>query len=699
MVDTINTFGFGQGIVSALLLIFKFGLTGAGFGLLLAGYVIPGKSRVEQAIIILAFSVLASTLGTLAVTLLLAAFNHYSPWLEWPLQGVFFAVGILVFRRSANKTVSAGSSMLAGLWSGIGVLFVLFSGIMMLSHRGEWIPGGWDPGIYLNQGVALARDGSHLHKSSTFINRMTENEQKLFRIDRDNRKQFLPGVIVDDKARALRFQFFHLTPAFVANLYRCGGLRAATRMNHFAAVMSCLELLCLLILVGSRSHAVLAVLILALQPVFVWHLQMPVSEMLQQFLIMGLMAAFSQRRQGWSFTVIAAFCLAAAVINRFSFLPFGCIFLACSAWFERMDRMPEDRCQDLLSHFYMIGVLVAAALYSWISSPVAVQGWGGVISGGLLGIAVVALAVIMAIDLLPLDSIFNKLRAVPAYVVMLAWFLWAPFFIFAPLCLYRMETTIDRWNLWELIFYTGVIWSATAWLGTMLMWLPGRSSKFLRIYVAFATVVASILILRKFIEPIYPWATRRYLPEVVPFIVIMASNVLAQLLAVANTWKTWARVLLLLVFVAGAGEILPRTRAAWRGTEFDGASSVLSEVARVIPADALVLTDHFLYATPLMFIYGKDVLVVSDLQGGDKDVTKRKFDKALAVLRALSANRSLYIFTITKAGLEYFPAKLPVADMVYDRSVTMRKMIHHRNRHPFEMEDVQQRFRVYKVRS
>ncbi|MCK5528819.1 MAG: hypothetical protein KAI74_03990 [Kiritimatiellae bacterium] len=690
MLNTINNLSFAQLVFSALLITFKFGIVGMGWGAVLAQKLAGDRSRVERLLISLTLSIVCSTLFTLLLTVLLATFDLYTPPVEWVCLLSFLFSGILFdVVKKKNALLSAVPGMV--------FLFLAFLSIMALPKRGEWLVGGWDPGVYLNQGISMANNDSRMHKGLTF-SELNGEEQLLFRHDRHNRKQFAPGILVDDEAKALRFQFFPLTPSLSANLYRCGGVRAATRMNHFAAVMSLLTIACFLILVSSSFHALLAVFILCLQPIFLWHLQMPISEMLQQFIVFGMLIAYSNRDKGVGFMLLVFLSILASVLNRFSFLPFAGMLLAAGAVSDRLTYGAALTKETKTKHLLYVGLLIAAGALSWYSSPVAVGGWSGSIATGILSLTALSMVVVVFAMFAPLDKIVVRLKQVPLGYMSILWLLWVPFFIFAPPIMFRIEETVDQHNLIHALYYIGIVIALCAWGGTILVWLFRKTSNELRTYLLFATAVISVLMLRKFIEPIYPWATRRYLHILVPCIAIMASYFLSHVGLLFHKGKKIISVICCLILLAGIIELIPKDKAAIRGVEFDGIATILSGVDEVIPENAIILVDHFLYATPLTCVYNRDVLIISDMDKKDLAVKKEKLDKALKVLARLSLEKPIYIFTVTEEGLDFFPSKIDVdEEILFDQELVIKKMIHHRNRHSFEMQSSTRRFRVYKA--
>ena len=443
---------------------------------------------------------------------------------------------------------------------------------------------------------------------------------------KNNRRQFAPGILVDDNNKALHFQFFPLTPALAANLYRCGGLRAAARMNHFAAVISLLQIACFLILVSSSFHALIAVLILCLQPIFIWHLQMPISEMLQQFIVFGLLLAYSNKDKGTGFILLLFLGISASVLNRFSFLPFAGMLLAAGAVVDRFNTNGVVATKSKFQHLLFVGMLILAGLMSWYSSPVAVGGWHGSIATGILSLTAMAIVVVIVATFAPLDKLINAVKKIPLGYTAILWLLWVPFFIFVPPILYRIESTVDQHNLLHVLYYTGMIIALCAWLGTILVWIQKKTDKSFIVYILFATAIITVLMLRKFIEPIYPWATRRYLHILVPFMAIMAAYFLTH---VNILFKKKAKVISVacgIVLLGSVVELYKKDKAAWNAVEFNGITEVLTAVDEIIPDDAIILVDHFLYATPLTCIYNRDVLVISNMN--KKNVAVKKLAKA-----------------------------------------------------------------------
>lgn len=692
MPESVEAYRLCQCLIAAILMILKFVLPGSGWALLMGRRLPPHvESPVSHTLVCLALSALLSTIFALFAATALGFLGLFTTAADWTLTALFAFSGAMLAVRSR----SSGPGISATAWAvSLLAICAAFLTAMLLPSRGEWIAGGLDPGVYVNHGVCLARNGSNIPDAPTFLRGLTEDERDLFVLKRDNRRQHLPGVILADGDRELRFQFFPLTPSFAANLYHCGGIRAAVRMNHFAAILSILQLASFLLIVSRPGHAIAAVVILCLQPIQVWHLQIPVSEMLEQFLELGLLAVLAMRRAGKSFPAVAGLILIACMLNRFSFLPFGFMLLTCGAFMDRMEGMDRRRLLGLYAA--LAAFLCAGGVLSYASAPAAVQGWNEIILG-LLGIPLAATVAIALIALFPARAFVDRIKLVPSGLWSALWLLWVPVLVFAPPILYRLFETVYRRNLLEVLPYLGLPCALLAWTGAVLVWLDPRASRSFRLYVVFATGAVSILMLRKFIDPLYPWATRRYLHTLVPAVAILAGYI---------AWRAWSilrehrpRLLpaLGIVLVLVAAERAHLVRLAWRATEYDGFTSALSQVAACAPNNALVLADHHLCATPLAMIHGKDVLVPAGLDPRKPSRSKEYFEKVLAVLRLINAEKPVYVFTSTAGGLDIFPAPLPVGEALAEAELDTQKVLMRKRWNPFRTAEVHRVLRLYRI--
>lgn len=644
----------------------------------------------RRGVVLLGLSVLASLLSLLAVVYGLASVGLYTSRMELAaLTGVAVA-GVLVGWGHDPRRGRDLRPALRGFGLGVSLVFVGLWTVLLLPHRGEWVAGGWDPGLYMNQGVHIARTGGFSIESHPYFRLpASEDTRRLFRFDRDNRRQAMPGILVDDACQRQEFQFFRLMPSLVAATYRCGGLGAAVRTNHVAAVLALVMLGALAWYLGTGRQAGVAVALMALQPIFLWHTHVPVSEMLQLVLILSaLLCAVVPATLGSTLGVCA--CFTAAVLNRVSFFSFGFMFLFCLAVLDWDGGFRKAR---LFRHIGIAcALLLGMAIDLW-TLPVTVMGVSDAHWGMLLA-PLVVLPVVLAMDVLPRWE--RAAEAVGAHgnlfrwAGMLAAVVMVPFLWWVPTLLHPWQNKIEPGNLALLMTYVGVGGGLLAWVGLVVVWRR-QGSRALAFCLSFLALCVAMLMFRKYIESIYPWATRRYL-DLVPPLVALAG---AYAVETVCGWVPWrgrlaGTVIACGLVVAVCVPLATRSRAAWGNTEYDAASAALARVAAAVPDDALVVSDHFLWGMPLQSVFGKQVLVAVCPKG----VAPGEFYARALASAAPAASGRLLLLTSTGddvVGGGFAPT------LLLDIPWETHEAVHNRKAYAFPVKSRTFRFRLYEV--
>ncbi len=668
----------------------EFCLLGVGWAWVMRLALVP-LPPFKRGVVLLGLSVLAGVLSVLGVVYALASCGRYSPFAEAlalaAVGGLGLLIGVGLDRNRGRDMLPAARTAGAGL----AAVFVLLWVVLILPRRGEWVAGGWDPGLYMNQGMHVARTGSFSIQSHPYFRLPPDEETRhLFRFDRDNRRQTMPGILVMEESRRQEFQFFRLMPAFVAATARCGGLEAAVRANHIAAVLALALMAALAAYLGTGRYACVAVAVLALQPIVLWHTHVPVSEMLQLVLILGaLLCAVAPATAGSAAGVCA--CFVAAMLNRVSFFAFGFVFLFCLAVFDWDGRFAKAR---LFRHVGIaVALMLGMALDLW-SLPVTVMG----VSDAHLGMTLaplVVLPVVLAIDTLPrwgwIVAAVSRYGDFLRRAGMLAAVLLIPFLWWVPTPLHQWHDKIEPGNLARLLAYLGVGVGLLAWAGLVLAWRRG-GSRALAFCMSFLMLCTALLMFRKYIESIYPWATRRFL-DLVPPLAALGVALTVDVVVGALPWRRRfvAGAIACGLVAAACAPAASRIRAAWANTEYDGAGVALARVAAAVPDDALVVCDHFLWGTPLQSVFGKQVLVAVCPK---KTTPGAFYARALASAAPATAGRLLLL---TSTG-EDVTSRDFAPELLLDIPWETREAVHHRTPHPFNVKPRSFRFRLYEIR-
>ena len=135
-------------------------------------------SRWCQSLILGARAILVGVLVTAFLVLGLGEFGLYrSAALEGFLLGGLSSAGIvagLLYHRERFWLYCRNCAPLAALClCGIAV-------VMSLPERDEWALGGWDPGVYISEGVALAREGTFYPEDSLLFEQFNDAEKAVF---------------------------------------------------------------------------------------------------------------------------------------------------------------------------------------------------------------------------------------------------------------------------------------------------------------------------------------------------------------------------------------------------------------------------------------------------------------------------------------------------------------------------------------
>jgi hypothetical protein len=186
-------------------------------------------------------------------------------------------------------------------WGAIGLSLAVFAyGIVLRSHQ---IQAFRDEGIYVATGIHLARTGGFQWIDplvATFgvgpASHLFTDLQDLFR----GHPRFLrlPGFYLSDLVRGtVQPQFLHGYEVWVAAAYAIAGPQAAACVN---AAFSSLAIL-LVFLVGRRLFGSLGglggALLYSLNPAFLWYARTPANEPMIQTLIWGVLAVYVVARQ------------------------------------------------------------------------------------------------------------------------------------------------------------------------------------------------------------------------------------------------------------------------------------------------------------------------------------------------------------------------------------------------------------------
>lgn len=594
----------------------------------------------------------------LLVSICFLALGWWSAPMDWVAAAVLTCAGwILGHLRGSGVGWPSRA-----VWGWFLILVLLWGVALELADRGEWMAGGWDPGIYIQQGVVWAQQGSWHSAPDSFWSSLSADEIERFTRRSFNFVEAYPVVPLDVKRRSLEPFFFPLTPLIMAKFYRAGGLLAVCRTNE---LMGCLAALgwaaAIWRMTRSRAATGAALLIFVTHPIWLYHQHFPTSEVVQSCLLAGLawQLAGPVRRaadQGWA----ALFFLAAA-LNRLAFLPFGALLIALDVIYR-----PGGRGR----RYWAAGLLLAGVVDAW-AVPITIGRLGRSVTTLVAATLLILMGSALARMALHRSGTRPWVRSMlallpPATTCVVAGgfgLLWivrdhAPVWLSAGV-----------WNarlMWSFGLPITVVF---AMLGLVLQGVARRrlSRPAWSCWLLFLLLSTTLTSLTPEIARLAPWAVRRQVEFALPLLAFGA----AAWLLVLRVWlsRSGLRAVaagVLIAFVL-AGQ-WPAGLQAWRATEFNGMGQLLQAVSAHIQPEDVVVADHFKWATPLRRIYLKDVL------NGEVWCAPSRpedFQYALSRISGIAKKRGgrMLFLTSTEEKLGVFPGPDLAASLVWEAPV------------------------------
>jgi uncharacterized membrane protein len=485
----------------------------------------------------------------------------------------------------------------------------------------EYIIGGRDPGVYLNEGIQISQRGGLVIRDPVvaavpafardlFFPQSMEDEYYGVR--------FMGWFITEPRQGLVIGQFPHLFPASIAVGYDLHGLTGARQSVAWWAILGVLAVY----FVGARwtgpVAGAAAALLLALHVAQLWFARYPNSDIAMQAGVFAALLAFTRAHQDDDgfFAPVAAWLLTLQLFSRIEVLP-------------------------------AIATLVSVSLLLWISRAGARLRWGfllPMVAGTLLGWTYLSQLmrpyfwrVDMFMSKLPMTELFGLLAGGIAAVIAgrmmrRRWadtieqrMPWLTAVILISLAVYAYFwrtaggklTAFDAAALRDFVtIYFGWPMSLAVVAALVCVW-PRR---FWRDPALLLTVGAfSVFLFRKlYIVPEHFWLARRFLPVILPGLLIIGSAALLGAWPIARTRLGLARM-------AGGVAVL-----LWVGSQYLSAAApivphveyrnMIPYVERLAgqfgPRDLVLVesrntgSDLHTLALPLAYIYAKPVLVL-----------------------------------------------------------------------------------------
>ena len=534
-------------------------------------------------------------------------------------------------------------------------------GLYLFFPPSEYIMGGKDPGTYINEGIRLGQQGS-----------LTIHDATLAAVPEEFRGMFLagdPAEIDEGLHQGVRFmgffvtnrsrgdvigQFPHGFPIWIAVGYGLDGLTGARRAVGAWALLGLLAVYFAGARLAGRAPAFIGTLLLGINVAVVWYARYPNSEVMQQALLFAALLALARayRDDDRFFAPVAAVLLGSLMFVRLDSLVIlgvvGAALLLVVADGKKLG----------LAFLAPLAVLLAAAaayfagpLRAYSAIPIG-QMRGAAGPAAALGAMVLAAVVIRRARGAWPARIEAMQRWVPrvlaAAIVTAAFY---AYFLREPSGRLAIQ---DAYALRVFAWYIGPVGLLAAIAGLVaLVW-----TRFWRDPVLLTTgaLVSAFFFYKIRIVPEHFWQARRYLALILPFACLMmaAGGFVAYrhrvgLASSAGTRGARMRAGLLCFVPFSAALALvawtsvAATRPILNHVEYAGLIPALERLAGQFGERDLVLveprysSDAHVLATPLAYIYARNVLVFSSPRPGSAEVGQflawadRAFDRVFLI--------------------------------------------------------------------
>ena len=538
---------------------------------------------------------------------------------------------------------------------------IIALGAYLFFPSSEYVMGGKDPGTYMNEGIQIGQHGSLVIHDSALA-ALPEEFRPLFLsgAPRDIEQGLHQGVrfmgfFVADRSRGeVMGQFPHGFPAWIAVAYNIDGLSGARRAVGAWAILGLLAVYFAGSRFAGRAPAFIATVLLGINVAEVWYARYPNSEVMQQALLFAALLALARAYRDGNrfFAPVAAVLLGSIVFVRLdSLVVLGAVCAGLLLLVADGTRLGWSFLLPLALLLASAAAYFAGPMRAYLGTPLALMGGlpGLAAALGLLAAAGVATRRARAAWPSLVESLQRWVPRVLAVSIVAA----AGYAYFLREPAGRLAVH-DAYALRVFGWYVGPAGLLAAIAGFVaLAWTRFWKDPVL---LTAGSLVAAFFFYKIRIVPEHFWQARRYLPLILPFACLMmaagafvayrrrmgpaqCSLPLRPRMSAALLYL--APPLGLLAFIGWT--FAEGTRPILNHVEYAGLIPAVERLAGQFGDRDLVLveprnsSDAHVLATPLAYVYARNVLLFSSPRPGRTDVGRflawadRTYDRVFLV--------------------------------------------------------------------
>jgi len=564
------------------------------------------------------WAIVISLAWSLGTVLVLAALDHYT---LAALVSVNLVVSFIMAAIGGRRLSYRGTAALPS-WTMALPISLALAGAWRFTPPAEYIIGGKDPGTYIGEGVQIGQRGSIVIHDPV-IAAVPPALRNLFipyyRSESYYSLRFMGFFVQDPDRGDVMGQFPHLLPASIAVGYSLDGLSGARLTTTAWAIVGLVAVYFAGARLVGRLAAFAASLLLSLNVIEVWYGRYPNAEVALQTLLFAVLLAFARSHQDDdAFFAPVAGVLAGLLLFLRIDAALGLAAVACALAVMYVGAGHRPRLSFVVP-FAAIGAVGVWYLFGPMQAYMALP---------LVYLRHLPMAALLAAAL-GLAGGFGLLlwlrrrhgdrarAAVPLVVIAVlvgaagyAWFFRAPGGRLTDYDAHALRTFTDFYLL-----RPGLI-AALAGIVVVVRRDFWRDPALIITFSAFAL----FLFYKIHIFPYHFWMTRRFLPVILPGALLLAAA--AAVGPASGTPKGWrlARTIIGVLFlaflgqryIAAAAPVMPHVEYAGIIPYTERLASTFGDRDLVIVESRNVTgSDTHVFALPLAYIYGRNVLVLS----------------------------------------------------------------------------------------
>jgi hypothetical protein len=484
----------------------------------------------------------------------------------------------------------------------------------------EYILGGRDPGVYVNTGFHLAREGNLTFVDPVVLSVPEEERSLFFRVDRElppwSQPRFLGFPMESPASGQVSPQGLHLYPVWIGIASHLFEMKAGLYATPFFAVMGVAGLFLALRRLFDAEVALWASGMMAVFQIQIWFARFPNAEILVQFLyVTGLLAFYFMEEKRSSLAgLLGGAVFGATLLVRMENLLFVVPLGLYLGW-RRLRRDLGKPELAFLGAFFLVATHAAlhARFVAWpyVSNVLGRHYWR-LMGENLVLFALAAVVIFLLIDrmgarLIPRIAPAISTRSVRTLAAASIFLIAAYAYFIRPVWHGARTAPHDAEAFLRMGWYFYPVGLALVVAGAML--LLARSERRQILFVLVGLTFSLFFFYKVRVWHDHYFAMRRFIPVILPTFFACIAVFLVSLRATKGWLGHWAprvigSLLLFSYFAAG--------RPIWSHQEFPGSLDFVKELARHIGDRDVVIFPRkeglHLLELPLSQLEGRNVL-------------------------------------------------------------------------------------------